>query len=186
MVTDLFELSRIHASALNLDLQEIPLGTSSAMPSRRRSRSARPRASWCPVSSRWGAHGARQRPGAEPGHGEPAVERIRHTPAGGEVRVTSHIEGGEVVVGRCRRLRRHRRGGPPSPVRGRLPRQRGTHTRARRRSGTGARHRARLVEAHGGTLGISNHGPGCCAAVRLPAVQDDVPVPVPLAEVDVS
>jgi signal transduction histidine kinase len=37
-----------------------------------------------------------------------------------------------------------------------------------------------LVEAHGGTVEITNHGAGCCAGVRLPALDSEPAEPAAL------
>jgi signal transduction histidine kinase len=39
-----------------------------------------------------------------------------------------------------------------------------------------------LAEAHGGTIEITNHGAGCCASVRIPALQDENAVPAAQAD----
>jgi signal transduction histidine kinase len=173
MVTDLFELSRIHASALNLELQEIPLGDvlSDAV------------ASAQPLGAAKGVDVAGERPGGVPTvrGSVPELSRVmsnllsnavRHTPPGGQVRVTSHMEGGEVVVGVADGC-----GGIPEAD---LPRLfdvafRGSAARTPGLdggAGLGLAIARGLVEAHGGTLEIANHGPGCCASIRLPAVPD--------------
>jgi signal transduction histidine kinase len=187
MVTDLFELSRIHASALNLDLQEIPLGDvlSDAV------------ATAQPIGAAKGVVVSGEQPGGVPmvRGSVPELSRVmsnllsnavRHTPAGGQVRVTSHIEGAEVVVGVADAC-----GGIAEAD---LPRLfevafRGSAARTPEHdggAGLGLAIARGLVEAHGGTLDISSHGPGCCAAVRLPAVRSSAPARTPLAHVDGS
>lgn len=183
MVGDLFELSRINASALNLDLQEVSLADvlSDAVVTAQ------------PVAAAKGVTLLGQRPGGIPmvRGSVPELGRVmsnllsnavRHTPAGGDVRVTSHIEDGQVVIGIADAC-----GGIPEVD---LPRLfevafRGSSARTpdhHSGAGLGLAIARGLVEAHGGTIAISNHGAGCCASVRLPAL----PTPTRLPMVDAS
>lgn len=176
MVSDLFELSRIHASVLDLDVRDVSLADvlSDAV------------ATAMPVAAVQGVTVSGERPegpalvrGSVPELGRVMSNllsnAVRHTPPGGEVRIWSHLEGGQVVVrvvDGC--------GGIPDED---LPRLfevafRGGAARTPDRgsgAGLGLAIARGLVEAHGGTVDIRNHGPGCCATVRLPAV----PVPTP-------
>ena len=174
MVDDLFELSRINASALQLSLQEVSLAdvVSDAL------------ASATPVAA---AKGVRLVGGAS----EPLVvegslpelgrvlrnllsNAIRHTPADGVVSVqagadehSAYVE----VVDAC--------GGIPAED---LPRVfdvafRGTAARTpddEGGAGLGLAIARGLVEAHRGEITIENDGPGCRVLVRLPATREAV------------
>ena len=174
MVDDLFELSRINASALQLSLQEVSLAdvVSDAL------------ASATPVAA---AKGVRLVGGAS----EPLVvegslpelgrvlrnllsNAIRHTPADGVVSVqagadeqSAYVE----VVDAC--------GGIPAED---LPRVfdvafRGTAARTpddEGGAGLGLAIARGLVEAHRGEITIENDGPGCRVLVRLPAAREPV------------
>lgn len=169
MVDDLFELSRINASALHLSLQEISLAdvVSDAL------------ASASPVAR---AKGVRLVGGAS--EQMPRVEgslpelgrvlrnllsnAIRHTPADGVISVLagSDVHGAFVeVVDAC--------GGIPVED---LPRVfdvafRGTAARTPGDdggAGLGLAIARGLIEAHNGEISIENHSPGCRVLVRLP------------------
>ncbi len=171
MVDDLFELSKINASALRLSLQEVSLAdlVSDAL------------ASATPVAE---AKGVRLVGGATAT--APIVEgsvpelgrvlrnllsnAIRHTPADGVVSVHAGSDGGTAyveVTDAC--------GGIPA---GDLPRVfevafRGTQARTPGQqggAGLGLAIARGLVEAHHGEISISNAGPGCRVLVSLPAV----------------
>jgi signal transduction histidine kinase len=98
---------------------------------------------------------------------------VRHTPAGGRVRVTCAVEDGQVVIG----VEDACGGIPPED----LPRLfevafRGSSARTPGDdggAGLGLAIARGLVEAHGGTVEITNHGAGCCAGVRLPALDSE-------------
>jgi two-component sensor histidine kinase len=172
MVSDLFELSRINAKALVLDLHEISLADvlSDAV------------ATAEPIAAAQGVVLAGEQPDDVPMvmGSVPELSRvmsnllsnaIRHTPPGGTVRVTSHREGGDVVVGVADGC-----GGIPDQD---LPRLfdvafRGSAARTPDQTsgaGLGLAIARGLVEAHGGSVGITNHGPGCCASFMLPAAR---------------
>ncbi len=172
MVDDLFELSKINASALRLSLQEVSLAdlVSDAV------------ASASPVAA---AKGVRLVGGASAAL-PPVVEgsmpelgrvlrnllsnAIRHTPADGVVSVQAGTDGDTAyveVVDAC--------GGIPVDD---LPRLfevafRGTAARTPGEeggAGLGLAIARGLVEAHRGEISISNDGPGCRVLVSLPAV----------------
>ena len=169
MVDDLFELSRIHACALALTLQEVSLAdvVSDAV------------ASASPVAM---AKGVRLTAAAAedlvPITGSvPELGRvlrnllsnaIRHTPADGVVHVDVRTVNGVAqveVADAC--------GGIPAED---LPRVfdvafRGTSARTPGEAGgagLGLAIAQGLVEAHHGEISIANHGPGCRVLVRLP------------------
>ena len=171
MVDDLFELSRINASALHLTLQEVSLAdvVSDAI------------ASASPVAA---AKGVRLVGGAA--GGLPLVEgslpelgrvirnllsnAIRHTPTDGVISVHAGSDGTDAwveVTDAC--------GGIPEDDLSRVfdVAFRGTAARTPGDdggAGLGLAIARGLVEAHRGQISISNHGPGCRAVVRLPAV----------------
>jgi signal transduction histidine kinase len=175
MVDDLFELSRINASALHLELHEVLVADvlSDAV------------ASAQPTAAAKGVTVIGEQPRGMPrvAGSVPELNRVmcnlvtnavRHTPAGGEVRVTCAVEGGDVVIGvedAC--------GGIPEQD---LPRLfevafRGSAARTPGEdngAGLGLAIARGLVEAHGGTIDITNHAGGCCAGVRLPALDAEV------------
>jgi signal transduction histidine kinase len=177
MVDDLFELSRINASALNLEMHEVSVADvlSDAV------------ATAQPTAAAKGVSVVGELPRGTPRvvGSVPELNRVmsnlvanavRHTPAGGEVRVTCAVEDALVVIGvedAC--------GGIPAED---LPRLfevafRGSAARTPGEGGAGlglAIARG-LVEAHGGTVEITNHGAGCCAGVRLPALQAEIGAP---------
>ena len=170
MVDDLFELSRVHASVLQLSLSEVSLAdvVSDAV------------ASAMPVAT---AKGVRLL-GAAP-NGLPSVEAslpdlgrvlrnvlsnaVRHTPADGVVSVQAGADGPWAYVqvsDAC--------GGIPDAD---LPRVfdvafRGTAARSPDDTGggLGLAIAKGLVLAHRGDISIVNEGPGCTVLVRLPAV----------------
>lgn len=170
MVDDLFELSRINASALHLTLQEVSLAdlVSDAI------------ASAAPVAQARGVHlvGAADDDLPPVSVSVPELGRvlrnllsnaIRHTPADGvvQVRATWGADGALVeVADGC--------GGIPLED---LPRVfevafRGSAARTPDDSsgaGLGLAIARGLVEAHEGEISIRNEGPGCTVQVRLPA-----------------
>jgi signal transduction histidine kinase len=171
MVDDLFELSRINASALNLELQEVSVRDvlSDAV------------ATAQPAAAAKGVTVVGEQPRGAPrvSASVPELNRVmgnlvsnavRHTPAGGRVRVTCSEDGADVIIGvedAC--------GGIPAED---LPRLfevafRGSSARTPGEgsgAGLGLAIARGLAEAHGGTVEITNHGAGCCASLRLPAV----------------
>ena len=188
MVNDLFELSRINASALNLELQDVSVADvlSDAV------------ATAQPTAAAKGVTVVGELPQGTPrvAASVPELNRVmgnlvsnavRHTPAGGQVRVTCEVDDLGVVIGvedGC--------GGIPAED---LPRLfevafRGSAARTpgdAGGAGLGLAIARGLVEAHGGTVEITNHGAGCCADVRLPAlpVEGAAPAPVEASTVGV-
>lgn len=173
MVDDLFELSRINASSLQLTLQEVSLAdvVSDAL------------ASATPVAAAKGVRlvgGASVQPPVVEGS-VPELGRvlrnllsnaIRHTPADGVVSVQAGADETSAfveVLDAC--------GGIPVED---LPRVfdvafRGTAARTPGEdggAGLGLAIARGLVEAHHGEITIENDGPGCRVLVRLPAGQD--------------
>ncbi|MCA1712917.1 MAG: HAMP domain-containing histidine kinase [Actinobacteria bacterium] len=170
MVDDLFELSRINASALHLDLQVLELDDllSDAV------------ASVQPVADRAGVTVHAEAPVDVPAvrGSVPELARVmnnllanavRHTPAGGSIRVCARRDGTTAVVtvdDEC--------GGIPADD---LPRLfdvsfRGTAARTPDGdggAGLGLAIVRGFVEAHRGTVAIENRGSGCRAEVRLEA-----------------
>ena len=172
MVDDLFELSRINASALRLTLQEISLAdvVSDAV------------ASATPVAAAKGV-----RLVGDAAFGLPSVEgslpelgrvlrnllsnAIRHTPADGVISVRASSDGDSAyveVADAC--------GGIPDSDLARVFEVAFRGTAARTPgddggAGLGLAIARGLVEAHHGEISISNHGPGCRVLVRLPAAR---------------
>jgi signal transduction histidine kinase len=174
MVDDLFELSRINASALQLSLQEVSLAdvVSDALAS------ATPVAAAKGVRLVGGASESLVVEGSLPELGRVLrnllSNAIRHTPADGVVSVqagadehSAYVE----VVDAC--------GGIPAED---LPRVfdvafRGTAARTpddEGGAGLGLAIARGLVEAHRGEITIENDGPGCRVLVRLPATREAV------------
>ena len=169
MVDDLFELSRIHAGALNLTMQQMALRdvVSEAI------------AGAIPIAeSRRVLVGGQVLPDVEVRADPDALSRvvgnlvmnaIRHTPADGVVLVEGRHTGEMVeltVTDACGGIDaadmtsvfevgwRGTRARTPGPDAG---------------AGLGLAIVRGLVEAHSGTVGVSNHGAGCRFVVRLPA-----------------
>jgi signal transduction histidine kinase len=174
MVDDLFELSRINASALNLVLQEVLVADvlSDAVAT------AQPTAAAKGVTvigelPRGTPRVAASVPELNRVMGNLVANAVRHTPTGGQVRVTCAAEEGEVIIG----VEDTCGGIPPED----LPRLfdvafRGSAARTPGGgggAGLGLAIARGLVEAHGGTVEITNHRAGCCAGVRLPALDDE-------------
>ncbi len=180
MVDDLFELSRINAGALHLQLRRIAL----------ESLVADALESTSPSAGQRNITLHAQAPGGWPMFcgAEPELTRVlrnllvnavRHTPSGGSVTVVAGVDDREVwlaVDDGC--------GGIPDAD---LPRVfevafRGSPARSPvvDRSSTGAglglAIARGLVEAHGGSVSVRNRGSGCRFEVRLPAA---LPVSVP-------
>ncbi len=169
MVDDVFELSRINAKALGLDLVEVALADvlSDAVSS------AQPVAAAGHVALEASA-GASLHPvrASIPELGRVLrnllSNALRHTPAGGRGTVTARNRGSDVVV-----EVRDGCGGVPEDD---LPRLfdvafRGTGARtptADSGAGLGLAIAHGLVQAHAGTLRIQNVEGGCCARVTLP------------------
>ena len=171
MVDDLFELSRINASALHLDLQDLVLNdvvsdavaTASTVASRRCvlvQADATP--SLLPVRG-----SVRELSRAL---GNLLANAITYTPSGGTVHVRAYDDGDTVVIevqDGC--------GGIPEAD---LPRLfdiafRGSTARTPGGdggAGLGLAITRGLVEAHDGTIHLANVDGGCCAQLRLPAL----------------
>ena len=174
LVDDLFELSRIEADALQLTVEQVPLGelVSDAVASAARGgrgqggRARRP------------GRGRRGGAGPSVAGSTPELSRvvrnlldnaIRHTPAGrrGRGGGARRRRLGRGV--RARRVRRHPRRRPRPGVRPGLPGRRRPHARCRRRRRARAWRIARgLVEAHHGDIAVRNENGGCRFTVRLP------------------
>jgi len=183
MVDDLFELSRINASALDLVLREVSIADvlSDAV------------ATAQPTAAAKGVTLIGQPPRGTPrvAASVPELNRVmsnlvanavRHTPTGGQVRVTCAAEAGEVVIG----VEDTCGGIPPED----LPRVfdvafRGSSARTPGKdggAGLGLAIARGLAEAHGGSVEVTNHRAGCCASVRLPALEDEAAVPAAQAD----
>lgn len=173
MVDDLFELSRIHAGALQLSLESVSLNEaiSEAV------------AISSPVAM---ANGVRLGGYAEPGVAVRADSRelsrmignlvanaIRHTPSEGRVEVSGRLLGDKVelvVSDAC--------GGIPEEDLERVfdVAWRGTHARTPEAdvgSGLGLAIVRGIAEAHRGSVEVANAGAGCRFLVRLPAFAED-------------
>lgn len=171
MVDDLFELSRIHAGALQLTMDRVPLRdvVSDALAG---------------ADSVARAHGVRLGGAVEEGvivHADArelsrvvtnlVMNAIRHTPSDGSVQVSGRVTGGviELVV-------RDECGGIPPEDLDRVfdVAWRGTAARtpepgsATAGAGLGLAIVRGIVEAHRGSVGVSNEPPGCRFLVRLP------------------
>ena len=169
MVDDLFELSRIHAGALSLSLQAVPLGDVVSET----------------IAGTWPVARARQvlvDGSVDPDvvvRADPAalsrvvanlvMNAIRHTPADGAVSIAGRRDGEVVelsVTDAC--------GGidPPDLERVFDVAWQGDHARtpgAHAGAGLGLAIVKGLVEAHHGTVAVVNHAGGCRFTVRLPA-----------------
>lgn len=173
MVDDLFELSRIHAGALQLTIESVSLdeAISEAL------------AISSPVAM---ANGVRLGGSAEPGVAVRADSRelsrmignlvanaIRHTPSEGRVQVSARLRGDEVelvVSDAC--------GGIPEEDLERVfdVAWRGSNARtpeADAGSGLGLAIVRGIAEAHRGSVEVANSGGGCRFLVRLPAQHED-------------
>lgn len=172
MVDDLFELSRINANALRLDLQDLALhdvvsdavATASAV-----------------AATRGVSVQARAVPSLQPVRGSVRelsralgnllANAVTYTPSGGSVRVEAFDNGDTVVIevyDSC--------GGIAADD---LPRLfevafRGTTARTPggdAGAGLGLAITRGLIEAHGGTITVTNVEGGCCARLQLPAAE---------------
>lgn len=171
MVDDLFELSRITAGALRLELTAVPLRevVSDAL------------AAQTPVAERKRVRVLSSADGVPVVSGsDPELARvvrnlvanaIRHTPPDGTVAVAIGVDGRDALLAvddGC--------GGIPEEEIGRVfdVAYRGTHARTPERTaavaggGLGLAIAKGLVEAHQGRIGVRNHGAGCRFEVRLP------------------
>ncbi|MGI8888377.1 MAG: sensor histidine kinase [Nocardioidaceae bacterium] len=169
MVDDLFELSRIHAGALQLSVESVPLdeAISEAL------------AVSSPVAAAQGVHlGGYAEPGISVRADARELSRmisnlvanaIRHTPSEGTVEVTGRAEGDEVelvVSDGC--------GGIPEEDLERVfeVAWRGSDARtpeASAGSGLGLAIVRGIAEAHRGSVEVANVAGGCMFSVRLPA-----------------
>lgn len=169
MVNDLFELSRIHAGALNLSIQ--PVAVHDLVSESITGVAAVAQARRVAVD---GAVGQGLEVHADPGAlsrvvGNLVMNAIRHTPADGAVLVEGHRDGRMVeltVTDGCGGIAEPDlervfdvawRGSPartPEPYAG---------------AGLGLAIVRGLVEAHSGTVTVANHQAGCQFVVRLPA-----------------
>ena len=168
MVDDLFELSRIHAGALNLSLQEVQLSdvVSETI------------AGAAPVAE---AKRVRVTGSVDPDillHADPAalsrvvanlvMNAIRHTPADGVVQIQANREGSMVqlsVSDACGGIR------PDDLERVFDIAWRGDHARTPESDSGGGLGLAivkGLIEAHRGRVTVANQAPGCRFVVRLP------------------
>lgn len=173
LVDDLFELSRIHAGALQLSLAAVPLGdvVSDAVASA----GSLARARGIQVLAQAGEYGVVSASEPELGRvlANLLVNAVRHTPADGVVWVQGGAEAGwswVAVTDQC--------GGIPEhdlprvfdvAFRGqeaRTPEARGGDTGSG--GGLGLAIARGLVEAHRGQISVANVGSGCRFTVRLP------------------
>ncbi|MEP7765855.1 HAMP domain-containing sensor histidine kinase [Sanguibacter sp. 25GB23B1] len=169
MVDDLFELSRIHAGALQLSMETFSLGdlVSEAV------------AGADPVAR---ARRVRVGGGVDPGvlvRADPSalgrvvtnlvMNAIRHTPSDGAVQIDARVDRDVIelsVSDAC--------GGIPAADLDRVfdVAWRGSHARtpgAETGAGLGLAIVKGLVEAHLGTVAVANRAPGCTFVVRIPA-----------------
>ena len=168
MVDDLFELSRIHAGTMSQGREQVLLAdlVSDAL------------AGTEPLARARGVRLDGAATGDSMLEGNAAelsrvlrnllVNAVRHTPSGGVVRVGLESSAGQAVLGvqdAC--------GGIPAEDLARVfdVGWRGTAARTPLPDGGGGLGLAivrGLVEGHGGTVSVRNHGPGCRFEVRLP------------------
>ena len=168
LVDDLFELSRIQAGALDLDLQRVGLAdlVSDAI------------AATGPAAGARGIvlEGEVHEPAPEVSASIPDLARvlrnlldnaIRHTPSGGQVRVEAGTEGDHAVL-----LVRDGCGGIPDDEIDRVFdlafRGDAARTPGGGGGGFGLAIARGLVEAHHGEIAVANQVDGCCFTVRLP------------------
>ncbi|MGH3357679.1 MAG: sensor histidine kinase [Nocardioidaceae bacterium] len=175
MVDDLFEMSRIHAGALTLRREPLALGDIV-------------RAATTSAAASADAAGVSLRTASDPGspivQGDPSElvrvlrnllgNAIRHTPRAGAVTISVGSDGTYAHVrvdDEC--------GGIPADelahvfdlaYRGTVARDTATNGAEPVGAGLGLTIARGLVEAHGGTIAVENHGPGCRFEIRLPVV----------------
>ena len=172
MVDGLFEMSRIHAGALTLQREALPVD--SIVREAVTSAAASAEAAGVNVhvdvatSTVWGGRSELVR-----------VLRnllgnaIRHTPDSGTVTITAHLDGAEVRI----RVDDECGGIPEDEIpevfdlayRGSVAREAGSSGAEPVGAGLGLTIALGLIEAHGGTIDVENQGPGCRFTVRLPA-----------------
>ncbi|UPK76674.1 HAMP domain-containing histidine kinase [Nocardioidaceae bacterium SCSIO 66511] len=172
MVDDLFELSRIHAGAFAVDREPLPM----------RSVVREAATSAAPSADAAGVRVLVEEADAVVLGGEPELVRvlrnllgnaIRHTPTGGTVTLSVATESGAVFV----RVDDECGGIPESELaqvfdlayRGSTARGTDSNGAEPVGAGLGLTIARGLVDAHGGTIEVANHGPGCRFTVRLPA-----------------
>ncbi|HEY0935585.1 MAG TPA: HAMP domain-containing sensor histidine kinase [Trebonia sp.] len=176
MVDDLFELSRIHAGALQLSADQIALGDLVSDVLSSTEALARERGVW--LDGRASGQPAVR---ADPRELSRALTNllanaIRHTPPGGRVHVEASLAGGDAlltVADGC--------GGIPDAD---LPyvfdlAWRGTDARSPAPdsgAGLGLAIVRGVAEAHRGSVRVVNTGVGCCFELRLPASTQPPPV----------
>jgi signal transduction histidine kinase len=177
MVDDLLALSRLQSPGLRLDLQRVSLADVVSDAVAR----AQPLASAASVRLTGAAEGAVQAE-LDPREVSRAVENlvanaIRHTPAGGEVRVTVTPAAGADAATRFGEVSvEDGCGGIPDDALPRVfePGWRGTAARTPGEgegAGLGLAIVRGVAEAHSGEVGVANHGPGCRFVMRLPVAQ---------------
>ncbi|MGH3496265.1 MAG: sensor histidine kinase [Nocardioidaceae bacterium] len=183
MVDDLFEMSRIHAGALSIQVEPLTLDALLREATE----------ALAPTAEASGVHVHLRLPLAGP---PPVVaggphellrvlrnllgNAVRHTPVSGVVNVTGGVEGEQVWVhvdDGC--------GGIPEPElrrvfdvawRGRDARDHDSAQPAG--AGLGLAIARGLIEAQHGTIGVVNQGAGCRFEIRLPRLPDTPPLPV--------
>ena len=168
LVDDLFELSRIHAGALSLARERVPLvelvGEAVAG------------ASVAAAAKGVLLEGTAEEPSPLVELSTPEMARvvrnlldnaIRHTPAGGRVEVAARLDGSRAVVevaDACGGLAEH----DLDRVFDLAYRGDAARTPGDGRAGLGLAIAKGLVEAHHGTIAVANAGAGCCFTVSLP------------------
>ncbi|GIH24945.1 two-component sensor histidine kinase [Acrocarpospora phusangensis] len=165
MVDDLFELSRIHAGSLRLAMTRVGLGDvvadvlAGVEPLARGVRLTAEVEPVLPVQADPGAIGRALR--------NLLVNAIRHTPADGTVAVRAEAAGETIVLSVLDAC-----GGIPAGDMARVFdvafRGEQARTPGPDGGGLGLAITKGLVEAHGGTVGVANEGPGCRFEIRLP------------------
>ncbi len=177
MVTDLFELSRIHSGTLRLSLERVSLSdlVSDTL------------AGAYPLARASGVHLSGRTPGSLPVHADSrelsraltnlVVNAIRHTPSDGSVQILAAEDSGD--RGTCVLSVEDRCGGIPADDLERVfdVAWRGTHARTPEPdtgAGLGLAIVRGIVEAHSGTITVSNVAGGCRFEVRLPAAPDAI------------
>ena len=171
LVDDLFELSRIHAGALSLAPERVPLADVVG--------DAVAGASVAATSKGVVLEGRADEPSPLVELSTPEMARvvrnlldnaIRHTPAGGRVQVTAGLDGDRAVVvvaDACGGLADH----DLDRVFDLAYRGDEARTPGDGRAGLGLAIAKGLVEAHHGSIAVANAGPGCRFTVSLPLAE---------------